>query len=107
MKDDDFKKLNIKNKVDIEEISIYSFASPISFNDNAREKMIEDAKNSIKMYEPKITFNGNEFKINKFDNFMKLIQNLELNKYDKKHKNKINHVLKEIDELEKYLHLET
>ena len=107
MKDENLIKLNIKNKVDIEQSSIYSFISPISFNDNAREIMIEDAKNSIKIYEPKITFNGNEFKLNKFDNFIKLIQNLELNKYDKKHKNKIILLLKEIDELEKYLHLET
>ena len=107
MKGEDSKKLNIKNKVDIEECSIYSFNSPISFNENAREIMNNDAKNVVKLYEPKITFNGNEFKINKFDNFIKSIQNLELNNYDKKNKNKIIFILNEINELDKYLNLKT
>ena len=107
MKDDDSKKLNIKNKIDIEQCSIYSFIQPISFKENLKETIYNDAKNSIKIFEPKITLNGNEFNINKFDNFIKAIYNLELNKYEKKHKNEILFIMKEINELDKYLNLET
>ena len=107
MKGDDTKKLNIKNKVDIEQCSIYKFDTSININDDIRERIIEDAKKSIKLYEPKITFNGNEFKKDKFDNLIKLIENLEINKYDKKHKIKIMNVINEIEEIDKYLNLET
>ena len=107
MKGDDTKKLNIKNKVDIEQCSIYKFDTSININDDIRERIIEDAKKSIKLYEPKITFNGNEFKKDKFDNLIKLIEELEINKYDKKHKIKIMNVINEIEEIDKYLNLET
>ena len=38
---------------------------------------------------------------------MKYIQNLELNKYDIKHKNKLIKIINELNELDKYLNLET
>ena len=55
-------KLNIKKKIKIEESSINSFDKSMSFNQEVKEMMIRHAENSIKIYEPIITFNGNEFK---------------------------------------------
>jgi hypothetical protein len=71
-------KLNIKGKIKIEESSINSFDKSMSFNQEVKKMMIKYAENSIKIYEPKITFNGNEFKRDKLDNFLKLVKKFDI-----------------------------
>ena len=43
-------------------------------NPEVKEKMIRDAENSIQIYEPKITFNGKEFRKEELDKLVDVRQ---------------------------------
>ena len=97
-------KLNIREKIKIEEISINSFDKNMSYNQEVKTKMIKEAENSINIFEPKITFNGNEFKRDIFDNFLKLVKSFDIellkkiDKYDDALRSKIIQIINSIDE---------
>ena len=90
-----------------------AFDSDFSFSIQKDEFIDEKVKN-IRIYESKITFNGKEFKRDKLDNFIKLIEKFEIN-ISKKDKNinydeiksSIMKVNKEIEELDSYLNVRT
>ena len=113
LKDNYPRKFNIKDKIKIVQYSIYSFNSLMTFNQEVKEKMIMNAENSLRIFEPKITFNGHDFKREKLDNFINYIQNFDtkslkyIDHYNDSLKNKLNHIIYTIDEFQKYLNLKT
>ena len=75
--------------------------------------MLNDVEYKIDRLKPKITFNGHKFKRVKLDDFMKLVNNFDINLlrnikyYDEKLKKKINIIIDAIDDLNRYLNVKT
>ena len=106
-------KINIKDKVKIEECSINIFDTSMKFNPEVKKRMINDSENSIRINETKITFNGEPFKRDKLDDFIKAVQKFDLDllkkldKYDDNLLNKIRNILDTIQDLNKFLNMKT
>ena len=107
------KKINIKDKIEIKYYDINAFVQPMDYDPNAKEKMLNDVEYKIDRLKPKITFNGHKFKRVKLDDFMKLVNNFDINLlrnikyYDEKLKKKINIIIDAIDDLNRYLNVKT
>ena len=112
-KDNYTKKLNIKDKIVKYQCSINIISSPVCFNKDAKNKMIKEAMNNINLFESKITFNGEEFRRDKLDNFIKIINRFDeksLDKikiYNENYKNKIINFIYAFDDMTQYLNLQT
>ena len=113
VKDDYTKKLNIKNKIIKEIYSMNILSFPISFKKEIKELMIQKAKDNINIFESKITFNGEKFKREKLDNFMKCINGFneksleKIKLYDEKLRKKLVNFIHVFDDMIEYLNLQT
>ena len=104
------RKLNIKDQIESEKFSFAPFDS-IKKNSDEQNKLMQDALNNENIFEPKITFNGNEFekkylkdiieKLKKFDT--KSLKDTK--KYNKDFKRYINEKIDNIDTILAYLNL--
>ena len=113
MKDDYTKKLNIKNKVVKEMYSMNIPSIPICFKKEIKEKMIQNAKDNINIFESKITFNGEKFKREKLDNLIKSVNGFNeksldrIKLYDEKFRKKLINFINVFDDIIQYLNLQT
>ena len=113
VKDDYTKKLNIKNKVVKEMYSMNIPSIPICFKKEIKEKMIQNAKDNINIFESKITFNGEKFKREKLDNLIKSVNGFNeksldrIKLYDEKFRKKLINFINVFDDITQYLNLQT
>ena len=113
IKDKLTKVVNYRQNFEIKDYSFNSFGPSITFNPDVKEKMIEDIGKRLDKDEPKITFNGQEFKRYKLDNFLKAINKFDLKllnnikNYNENLREKIINLYNTAEELDRYLYLKT
>ena len=110
---DTLKKLPIREKIEINKITMFSFEPKMSYNEEVKEKMIKDAEKEISLVEPKITFNGEKYERKKLDNLMEEIKKFDISKlentknYKYELKSNIQSLKYVIKNLKNYLNLYT